>query len=222
MYAVVIGAGYIGMDLIRYISKKGDKVGVIEKREEKCRKIANNFDAVIFKGDCTDPEILKNADLDKADIVFIVTDNDDVNMIVCSYAKWHFNVPQVVALSNSPKNKEAFKKLGADVIICPSELVIDFFECAYEGVGVATLYRRDEANCKIAMVTVPQNSIVVGKTIEDLKLPKDCRIGLICRENQMISPAATTEIFAGDDLFIVGTISSVESVTDKIRTAKEA
>lgn len=219
MYVVVIGAGHMGMHLIRSLSQKGERIAVIDKNEHKCRHVSTTLDAVSFVGSGDDPRVLKSAELEKADMLFIATDNDSVNISACRLAKKDFAVPHVVALANSPRRKEQLRDAGADAVICPLEEGVRLFENVLRASNTSTLFIDSEDGCKFVRVTIPINAGVAGKTVKELDLPPGCRIGLICRRSGLVFPDESTQIAPHDQVFLLG---AIEAVNDGIRRVTSA
>ncbi len=227
MFAVVVGAGHIGSHIVQRLYARGDKVAVIEKDAKKCDELSTRVEAMIFDGDGSQPSSYRSVEMSLVDMLFAVTDDDDVNLTICRMGKVEWGIPYVVVRANDPKRKEEFKELGADTIICPVEEALASFEAAVERHGVSIILNRTDLNCKIVRLRVPPNAVVVGSPIgslrirrdllRDLLIPKGCRISLIIRRNQLIFPDEKTVIEADDQVIIMGSIQSVDEVVNLLR-----
>jgi Trk K+ transport system NAD-binding subunit len=58
-----------------------------------------------------------------------------------------------------------------------------------------------QAGMEVVEVEVPSNSPVVGKRLRDVGLERDMNVSVILRGQEAITPAAETEVRAGDKLF---------------------
>jgi len=220
MHVVVIGAGHIGMYVIKSLSEKGERITVIDRSEHKCKHVSTTLDAVAFVGSGDDPTVLKSAELDKADVCFIATDNDSVNVSACRIAKKDFAVPYVVALANSPKRKEQLKDADADVVICPVEEAVRLFENVFKTSHVFTLSTSTEDDYKFVRLTIPINASVAGKMVEDLGLLPRCKVGLICRNHGLVFPDEGTQIVVQDQVFLFGAIEAVNDGAKRLTTVE--
>src|SRR5205809_7355195 len=78
---LIIGAGRIGMHLIRYISMSDDnQLTVIEKKPERCRELSNVSDGTILNAAGSKPDILKKAESSQTDLLLFATSDDQVNI----------------------------------------------------------------------------------------------------------------------------------------------
>jgi len=222
MYIVVIGAGHVGLHLIQSFSQRGERIAVIDKSERKCRHVSTTFDAVAFVGSGKDRRVLRSAELEKADMLFAVTDNDLVNLAACRMAKKDFAVPYVVALANSPRRKEELKDAGADEVICPLDEAIRLVENALRTPNVSVLFIDPEEDCKLVRVTIPLNASVAGKTVRHLDLPPGCKVGLICGRNGLVFPDKGTQIAVHDQVFLLGAREAVDDGVRKLTMSELA
>ena len=117
------------MHLIAYLSSSDEnQLTVIEKKGERCKDVANKYDAIILNEDGSKLDILKKADASQADLLLAATDDDRANLATARAAKKEFGIPRVIAVANSPKNKMRLMQAGADVVICPVDLALRDFE----------------------------------------------------------------------------------------------
>ena len=70
--------------------------------------------------------MLKQAKVDKADLVIATTQDDNVNLMVAQVAKAAFSVPRVLARVFEPKREAIYRRLGVETI-CPTTVAADLF-----------------------------------------------------------------------------------------------
>ena len=76
MHVVVIGAGEVGSYIADRLSREGHDVGVIDIDREKVRRIGDDTDALTVCGSGTNPDTLRKAGVENADLLVAVTAND--------------------------------------------------------------------------------------------------------------------------------------------------
>jgi trk system potassium uptake protein TrkA len=217
---MIIGAGDIGMPLIHYLSERGHILAVIETSEKRCKYIANHADAAIFQGNGADPEIWKNVEAEKMDVLFAVTNKDDVNIKACEIAKKRFGIPTVIARAHQPENKTKLKDAGADVTICPAEETRRMFLNAFEGFTAETLCESVAEKFKVVIVTIPPNGSFIGKGAEQLDLSDNCKVTSVIRNGSFEFPSPSFVFKGGDRALLVGSIEPVEKAAEKLRTVE--
>jgi trk/ktr system potassium uptake protein len=213
---IVLGAGDIGMSVIHYLSQKGNILAVIEKDEKKCKHISDHADAAIFNGSVTDLEIWSKIEADKADALYVLTNDDKANIEACEIAKKQFGIPFVIARAHQPENIEKIRETGADVVICPSLETRRLFLNPLESRYLETLYEKDDALFKVVVVVVPPDGSVIGKTVESLDFSERCRITTIFRNGSFVFPSDSFVLKGGDRVIISGEIEDVEKAVEKL------
>lgn len=137
---VVAGAGHIGQSLIHYLSLDYDIV-VIDIKEDLLEKIQQRYDVQTIVGSASDPKILRKAQLDEKTAFIAVTNNDDVNLLSCQFAKAignpSFKVLRLHVETYDQAYKEEImkKEWGIDLVFCPElkaqESILKSFHIPY-------------------------------------------------------------------------------------------
>ena len=223
MRTLIVGAGRIGMHLIGYLSSnEQNQLTVIEKKKERCREVSNRYAAMILQEDGSKPEVLKNAEASQADLLLVATDDDRANLTTVRLAKKEFGIPRVIAVANSPKNKERIKEAGADVIICPVELALRDFENVLAKDRAITLMYRSDLDLRVAETTIPLNGTLIGKKIHEIQMPEKCRVALVCRDSGYVFPEPELELKSGDKVLLLGDGPSVAQTVELLRSSESA
>ena len=223
MRVLIIGAGRIGMHLIRYISMSDDnQLTVIEKKPERCREVSNVSDATILSEDGSKPDILKKAEASQTDLLLVATSDDRANITATRHAKKEFGVPRIISVANSPKNKQRLTEAGADIVVCPVELALRDLENLLAQDRSTTLIYRPELDLRVAETTIPLNATLIGKKIHEIKMPDKCRVALVCRDNTYVFPEPELELKSGDRVLLLGDAPSVARTVELLRSDETA
>jgi trk system potassium uptake protein TrkA len=126
LYIVVVGCGRLGSDLANRLSRSGHAVVVIDRDESTFDALTPDFSGFRLEGDATQMAVLKGAKLKKADVLFAVTHEDNVNLMVGQVARKVFNVPHVLARVYDPRREQVFDQLGIETI-CPTSVAAEMF-----------------------------------------------------------------------------------------------
>lgn len=125
-YIVIVGCGRLGSYLANQLSRDGDSVVVIDRSESAFSGLSSDFSGFHILGDATHMQVLKKAEVEKADVFISTTDEDNVNVMAAQVARKIFGVPQVLAIVLDPKREHAFDHLGIEVI-CTTSLSAQVF-----------------------------------------------------------------------------------------------
>ena len=93
---LIIGCGRLGASIANTFSDKNMSVTIIDIQNDSFRKLSPSFLGLLMEGDGMDMDILEEANIRKADVVIVVTDNDNINILVSQIAKNIFEVEEVI------------------------------------------------------------------------------------------------------------------------------
>src|ERR671932_2401836 len=129
MYILIVGGGKGGYYLARTLVDEGaTEVSLIEKNPQKVAIFTERFGEVVMQGNGDEAATLQAAGAARADVVIAVTGDDEDNLVICQVAKAHFNVPRTIARVNNPKNEELFRRLGIDVTVSATNIILNVIE----------------------------------------------------------------------------------------------
>lgn len=122
----IIGCGSLGAHLAKNLSEKGADVLIVDKDRKSFKKLGQNFGGKKVEGDATDLEFIADLDIKKATALVAVTDEDNINLMVCQIAKELYGLKVIARLYNSER-ESIYKDFGIDTI-CPEELTASVLE----------------------------------------------------------------------------------------------
>lgn len=128
MYVIVVGGGKVGYYLAKSLLEEGHEVLVIEKEAGKCAALTDELGVSVMQGDGCEASVMEEAGMGRADVVAAVTGDDEDNLVVCQVAKHKFDVARTIARINNPKNEKILRKLGIDVTVSSTELILSQIE----------------------------------------------------------------------------------------------
>jgi len=134
-YTIIIGCGRLGANLANTLSDAGGSVLVIDKNKESFRKLSSSFGGLTVSGDATDLDVLQEAQMDKANIVIAVTNNDNVNIMVAQLAREVFGIERVIARLYDPERECVYHEFGINTI-CPAILSAQEIDKLLTGTGL--------------------------------------------------------------------------------------
>ncbi|MDD5953509.1 MAG: TrkA family potassium uptake protein [Oscillospiraceae bacterium] len=120
-YIVIIGCGRLGAYLANTLADEGRDVLILDRNEDSLNKLYDSYGGLTLTGDGTDLEVLKEANLDKANAVIVVTNNDNANVMIAQMAQELFQVDLVIARLYDPERECVYREFHIDTI-CPSTL----------------------------------------------------------------------------------------------------
>ena len=84
---VLVGAGEVGFNLSKFLSKENYNLTVIDINPLKCNRVKNTIDASVIEGDGCSQRILQTIDFANVDYFLALTKIDEINLVACTIAK---------------------------------------------------------------------------------------------------------------------------------------
>jgi trk system potassium uptake protein TrkA len=126
LFIVIVGCGRLGSFLANQLSRVGHGVVVIDSNEQTFGKLSPDYSGFRVEGDATELAVLKQAKVDRADLVIATTQGDNVNLMVAQVARTEFGVARVLARVFDPRREAVYRRLGVETI-CPTTVAADLF-----------------------------------------------------------------------------------------------
>jgi trk system potassium uptake protein TrkA len=200
---VIAGGGNIGLRLAQRIEERY-QVKIIERDQARARRISEILrSTVVLHGDAADEELLIEENIDSADVFCAVTNAEEANILSAMLAK-RLGAHRVMALINRPAYAEMMQSGSIDVAISPQSVTIGSLLAHVRRGDVVRVHslRRGAAEAIEAIAHGARGGKVVGRRVEEVKLPKGATIGAIVRGQDVIMGHHDTVIEADDHVIV--------------------
>lgn len=123
MKIVIMGCGRVGAQLANSLDAEGHDVTILDIDAYSFdRFLSSEFRGTSLLGSGMDEEILRKAEIEKADAFIAVAHGDNRNVMACQMAKHIFHVPKVICRIYDPQRRDMYIPLGIDAV-SPTTLV---------------------------------------------------------------------------------------------------
>jgi trk system potassium uptake protein len=201
---VIAGGGNIGLRLAQKLEEGSHQVKVIERDAARARRISEQLrDSIVLNGDAADEELLVEENIDSADVFCALTNSEEANILSALLAK-RVGAHRVMALINRPAYAELMQSGPIDVAISPQTITIGSL-LAYVRRGDVVQVHSLRGGAAEAMETVAhgtQGGKIVGRAIEDIRLPAGASIITLVRGDEVIMAHHDTVIENGDHVIL--------------------
>ena len=221
---LIIGGGNIGYNLAKNIEETLDtvRVKIVEKNKERAEYLAKELnDTIIINGNGLDEEVLTEANLDEAETVLALTNDDEDNLMVSvlveKFAKDQKEIDEkrTMALINKPNYSLLQSSLKIDDLIDPRmNTVSSILKHIHKGT-IENAYTISNGEYEVIEAEIIETSELINKELKNSNLPEEIRIGAILRDNKVIIPSSNF-IFQKEDRVVFlakkDSISIVENI----------
>ena len=206
MYIIIVGGGRVGYYLARALLEEGHETLIIEKNARFCEIINEELGSVCVQGDGCEAATLADVGTGRADMLVAVTGEDEDNLVACQVAKYKFNVPRTIARIRNPQDEAIFKKLGIDVTVSATTIILEAIEKEVPTHLLTHLLTLSDKGWEIVEVRIPPDSATIGKSVKEIPLPEGCKLALIIpKDLKPHIPTPSTVIREGDQIIALTT-----------------
>ncbi len=186
MYVVIMGGGKMGLSLASFLIADGHDVTLIESDQELCNQASSELDAMIICGSGTDAKVLKEANLEDADVFVAATGNDEVNLLACILVS-EFKNTKIIARLSDPSHSSAFKKIGIDSVVSPEITTASYVEKLIIRPKIADLVVMGKGDAELLDIKL-ENEKSIGKKIGDVSPDDNFLIVAVYENGNLIIP----------------------------------
>lgn len=186
---MLAGGGNIGKRLAQSLESKYN-VKILERNEQRSEELSCDLNnTIVLLGDTADEDLLLEENIDQMDVFCALTNDDEANILSSMLAK-RLGARKVMSIINRHAYVDLMESEGTiDVAISPRQITISGLLAHVRRGDVVAVHslRRGAAEAIEAIAHGDSaNSKVVGRAVEDIKLPKGTTIGAIIRGDEVI------------------------------------
>ena len=209
MKIIVAGAGKVGSSVAALLAQEGHDITIIDHDPDTIQSVSNALDVICVEGSATNPETLREAGADHADLLLAATEQDETNMI-CGISARKLGTAHVIARVRDPEylHQTEFLReaLGLSVIVNPE------YECAKEisrtlrFPGAVRVDAFSKGSVEIVEHRIPAGGRLEGVALKELvqRFGAKVLVGVVERDGQGLIPNGNFVLQAGDRLSVTG------------------
>ncbi len=201
---IIAGGGNIGLRLAESIESRY-QVKLIDSDPETARRLSEELDkAIVLLGDAADEELLIEENIENTDVFCALTNDEEANILSGMLAK-RLGARKVMSLINRPSYVDLVQSEAIDIAISPQQATIGSLLTHVRRGDVAAVHslRRGAAEAIEAVAHGDSNtSKVVGRAINDIKLPPGATIGAVVRGEDVLIAHDDTVIETEDHVIL--------------------
>ncbi|MDO5658744.1 MAG: Trk system potassium transporter TrkA [Paracoccus sp. (in: a-proteobacteria)] len=212
MKIIICGAGQVGWQIARQLSRERNDVTLIDTNPELIRRATDSLDVQGVAGFASHPEILDQAGARDADLIIAATHSDEVNMVTCQIAHSVFQVPRKIARLRSAAYLHAIYSdlyrtdhLPIDVVISPEREVA---HAAMTRLRAPSTFDAEEfmgGRVHLLGVTLDPDSPALNtplRQLSDLFPTLPVVVVGVRRAGRLFAPDAGDQLAAGDQVYL--------------------
>jgi trk system potassium uptake protein TrkA len=201
---ILAGGGNIGMRLAQALEGRY-QVKLIDRNVDRARMLSECLEkTIVLHGDAADEELLLEENIENTDVFCALTNDEEANILSAMLAK-RLGARKVMSLINRASYVDLVHSEAIDIALSPQQATIGSLLTHVRRGDVVAVHslRRGAAEAIEAVAHGDKGSSkVVGRALQDIKLPQGTTIGAIVRGNQVIIAHHDTVIETGDHVIL--------------------
>lgn len=201
---MLAGGGNIGLRLARALEAQM-QVKIIERSYARTVALAEQLTrSVVLQGDAANEQLLLEENIEDVDIFCAVTNDDEANILSAMLAK-RLGARKALSLINRMSYVDLVEGGAIDIAISPQQSTVSALLAHVRRGDVVRVHalRRGAAEAIEAVAHGDRKSSkVVGRRVEEIKLPPGSTIGAIVRGDEVIIAHHDTVIQAEDHVIL--------------------
>ncbi|MAY25654.1 MAG: Trk system potassium transporter TrkA [Polycyclovorans sp.] len=201
---ILAGGGRIGLRLARVLEDRIE-VKIVESVRDRARYLSEELgNTVVLHGDAADEGLLREENVEDCDVFCAITNDDEANILSAMLAK-RLGARKALCLINRQSYVELVEGSQIDIAISPQQSTVSALLAHVRRGDVVKVHslRRGAAEAIEAIAHGDRfNSEVVGRRLEEIKLPPGTTIGAIVRGDEVIIAHHDTVIEAEDHVIL--------------------
>ncbi len=214
---IICGYGRMGKIICRELKEKNIKFVIVEKQPDIHRDCE---DLLVFTGDATSDEVLKELGIEKAKGLVSVLPTDAENLFVVLSARGLNPNLFIVARAGEEGSEKKLVRAGADKVVSPYHIgglriahtvlkpaVVDFIEFATKSGNI---------DLQMEEVIIKESSELVGKSLDECGIGRELGIIIVAIKKpngeMKFNPTFKSAIKTGDTLIALGESSKLKNL----------
>ena len=210
MRILVIGAGQVGTSVSAALHA-AHEITIVDLDETLLGHITNRYDVMTVTGNGTSRSVLLHAGVDKADLVIVATDRDEVNIVAALQARTLTN-GRIVVRTSSAEYLDAWRRgeLPVDQMIAAEN---ELAQAVVRAIGLpgalqTAMFADGRAEMVEFEVHADAAENIVGKRIADIRIPDESVIASLIRGDSVTIPGGGDVVEEGDRIVLIASVDA--------------
>lgn len=211
MRVIIAGAGLVGGQVLADLTAAGGhELVVVDADADRCDQLAETYDALVVHGDASDPDILENAQIGRADALVATTGSDPVNTVIAMLAH-RFGIDKIVVKLTSNALRGALDEIGVTDVVAPTMAAAGMINAALQGVERSDLALLAEGGLQLAEVRI--GASFEDQRVDGLDLPTGAMLVAVLHGEQAALATGGTRLSEGDLVLAIATTEEALEAT---------
>ena len=216
---VIIGAGEVGFNLAKSLSRENYDITIIDLNPDKCLRIKNTLDAHVIEGNGASQRILQKIDMKKVDYLLALTRIDEINLVASRISKKMGAQHVICRLRNTEySHKKAIitpEQFGIEYVTYPEKAAQIEIENLIRRSSTVEVQEFKDGEILMVGVNLESSSPLIGRTIENVTSSNPFtrhKTVLINRSDDFFIPNSEDLYKKDDHVYFIGAKNNIDEI----------
>lgn len=217
MRVFIAGAGQAGMSVALHLAELGHAVCVLDRDPQRAQRVFEQHGLVALSGNATDPALLRQAEVGRADVAVAMLDRDADNLAVALLAR-DLGAKRVMVRMRDVAYRGAYEFAGVHRILSETEILVGALAMAIEHRAVRHAMLLGGGESVAFELTIPADAAVVGQSVSEIAahadFPSSCVFAALFDKSGMQSPRGASVVSAEQEVLLVSRRAEMTAVVE--------
>ncbi len=225
MKIIIVGAGNVGTELVKQLSKENHDIIVIDKNEKAVERTVDTYDAMGFIGNGVSYDTLTDAGITSCDLLVACTQYDEMNILCCLVSK-KLGAKETIARVRNEEYSELFSErdLGISSLVNPELVTAKEIARLVRFPSAIKIEPFARGMVDVIELKVTENSVFDGVALKSLSKLLSRKI-LVCaveRNGEVFIPSGEFTMINGDKIYITAQAKDITLLFKDLGLSKGA
>ena len=215
---LVVGATRVADFLFQEMDRSKHKnFTLVEPDSTLCRKFSAKYpDILTINAKLTQEGVFKQEGFEQYDLIITLTDSDEQNLIIGSYAKFKGVKAAIAIVNKNPDYIEMSEHLGIDTVVSSQDATVDSILQYMHGQSISTLHSLFDGTIETFECRITSKSKICGKTLMEIDMRGRGIVAGAVKGDETIIPGGRYKIEDGDTLIMVAERNAYAFIQDLV------
>ncbi|MGF1572388.1 MAG: Trk system potassium transporter TrkA [Sumerlaeia bacterium] len=213
----IAGAGETGLFLAKQLEAQGHRVTLIDKDRARLEFVGESLHKTrLLYGDATQIQFLREEGIGDVDYFFSTTGDDEDNVMSALLAR-ELKIRHTACIIDRPDYVRVVERVGIDIALSPRIIAANRVMTLVKQGKIRSVTLLEEGAVEINEYQALSKSMIVGKALKDVILPKGVLIGAIVCGNSVTIPRGNHIIRPRDIVIAVAEADMADTLDQLFR-----
>lgn len=218
MRVIIVGGGLAGTNLALALGRAGHTVTLVDRETSIASRGFAEHGLATIVGDGTDPRVLADADVGKADVIAAMLRRDADNLAVAAISRV-LGARRILARLRDPSYRPIYAREGIDQVFGEIETMVGALSVAIEHPRVRHSMVLGTGDSIAFEIVVPERAEIAGRSVREIgtsrEFPRGAVIAGIATENGSVeAPRGDSVVRGGHAVLLVSRREDVATTID--------